>query len=371
MRRSFRNLTGLLFLFAVLLALAAAPAGALTGDQWTTVTSAAPWGPRVDHTSVVFNGKMWVMGGWDGVNAGYPKNDVWYSNDGVLWTAATSAAAWVPRLLHASVVFNNRIWVIGGQAGFGGDLVQNDVFWSSDGVAWTTATAHANWSPRISPAVVVFNNKMWLIGGHVPLYLFVYPPPHDELYPRQVHSSTDGITWTTETTAAAWPGRMRHSVVVHNNEMWLMGGTANELPQPDRGQFHDVWHSANGVTWTQATTATWAARANPGALVEDGKIWVVGGGFGLPIFEISGPNYNDVWYSTTGTSWTQATASARWSPRSDHTVLAFGGNLWVLGGFAQASSDPLDVVACSDVFYTGAAVVPPQARARSLWNAYR
>jgi len=58
------------------------------------------------QSSVIYNNLMWVMGGYAG---GY-KNDVWYSSDGITWTQATAAAAFSTRILHSSVVYNNLMW---------------------------------------------------------------------------------------------------------------------------------------------------------------------------------------------------------------------------------------------------------------------
>jgi N-acetylneuraminic acid mutarotase len=97
---------------------------------------------------------MWVMGGFgNGL-----KNDVWYSSDGETWTQATSSASWSVRKGHTSVVYNNKIWVIGGLDG-------NDVWYSSDGISWTQATSSASWSSLSYHTSVVYDNKMCVIGG--------------------------------------------------------------------------------------------------------------------------------------------------------------------------------------------------------------
>ena len=80
--------------------------------DWTQATTSAGWSARQWHTSVVFDNKIWVIGGCE--NSSSYKNDVWYSTDGVNWTQATANAGWSARYGHTSVVFNNKIWVIGG-----------------------------------------------------------------------------------------------------------------------------------------------------------------------------------------------------------------------------------------------------------------
>jgi hypothetical protein len=60
----------------------------------------------------VFEGKLILMGGYDNTSAWY--NDVWSSSDGVTWTQVIASAAFSPRAFHSAVVYNNRIWITGG-----------------------------------------------------------------------------------------------------------------------------------------------------------------------------------------------------------------------------------------------------------------
>ncbi len=52
---------------------------------------------------------MWVIGGES--DAG-KLNDVWYSDNGTTWTLATASAGFSPRMAHTSLVYDNKIWVI-------------------------------------------------------------------------------------------------------------------------------------------------------------------------------------------------------------------------------------------------------------------
>lgn len=52
---------------------------------WEQVTDSAPWGSRSGHTTVSFQGKLWLIGGNN-------NSDVWYSPDGESWTQATASA---------------------------------------------------------------------------------------------------------------------------------------------------------------------------------------------------------------------------------------------------------------------------------------
>jgi len=62
-------------------------------------------------------------------------------------------------LCHSAVVFDDKLWVLGGGA--------NDVWYSSDGVNWNCATDSAGWSSRESQTSVEFDNKLWVLGGYL------------------------------------------------------------------------------------------------------------------------------------------------------------------------------------------------------------
>ena len=103
---------------------------------------------------------MWIIGGFDGDDR---KKDVWYSEDGITWIQATDNAGFLERDDHTSVVFDNKMWVIGGSDSGG----KKDVWYSEDGITWIQATDDARFSKRSNHTSVVFNSKMWIVGGYV------------------------------------------------------------------------------------------------------------------------------------------------------------------------------------------------------------
>lgn len=94
-----------------------------------------------------------------------------------------------------------------------------------------------------------------------------------------------------------------------------------------------IFQTADGVTWSQPSVAAFPARNVAAGCAFGGKYWIAGG-------QVNGQPVNDVWSSTNGTDWTQATAAAPWRPRSNFTCLGFGGKLWVMGGL-DANLAPL------------------------------
>ena len=280
-------------------------AGLVLADEVT----ADRWSARADHSSVVFDGKLWMLGGYDGSSS----NDVWSSEDGVTWEEAAipdGESRWSARYNHSSVVFNSKLWVIGGRPEIGAYL--RDVWSSEDGASWTQATATAGWSARAWHASVAFNSKLWVLGGF------------DGSNGNEVWSSLDGAVWTNAAASSHWSGRSGHSSVVFNNKLWVLGGNGGS-----GNYFDDVWSSSDGATWMEETAdAGWSARRYHSSVVYDDKLWVIGGR------SSSTNRFSDVWSSSDGASWIEETPSdAHWSARSGHSSTVFDGHLWVLGGF--------------------------------------
>ena len=228
----------------------------VTGDgaNWTQATSANGLPLKNQHTSVVFNNKMWVISGHN-VN-----NDIWYSSDGATWTEATASPGWVGRHQHASVVFNNKIWVLGGWS----NGARNDVWYSSDGVNWTQASS-PGWSQRYGHTSVVFNNKIWVIGGG---------STESGPWYNDVWYSSDGTSWTQAASSPGWAGRTLHTSVVFNNKIWVIGGANSSY-------LNDVWYSnVSTGTASPALTVTADGKVGIGTLSPDytlsvnGEAWV-------------------------------------------------------------------------------------------------
>ncbi|MEO6304238.1 MAG: LamG-like jellyroll fold domain-containing protein, partial [Bacteroidia bacterium] len=183
------------------------------GNNWTMLDTAA-WETRHCFGGLIYNDKMWVIGG-DGVQGHFQK-DIWNSNDGINWTKICDSVPWGKRMTHMTCSFDNKIWVMGGQQiiGWGNylDAEYNDVWNSTDGINWNLVTDSAAWNPRGQISnVLVFDNKMWIIGGGTYNW--------DRKYYNDVWNSTDGVNWTLVTHQAPWQAREFHEVIVYDNAM--------------------------------------------------------------------------------------------------------------------------------------------------------
>ncbi|MDD2716054.1 MAG: DUF5050 domain-containing protein [Candidatus Wallbacteria bacterium] len=274
-------------------------------QDWVLVTSSAAFSARYSHHSLVFDSKMWVIGGYGGVGR---KNDVWSSTSGSTWDQATAAAAFPARDSYAGLVYDNKLWVIGGFGG--GTNWYNDVWSSADGTTWTQATAAAEFTPRYGHTGLVYNGKLWVIGGCY----------NTGAYKNDVWSSTDGVNWVQATANAGFSARFHHVSLVYDGKMWVIGGCYNT------GAYkNDVWSSTDGVNWVQATAnAAFSARWGLTGLVFNNKMWVIGGD--------DGAYKNDVWNSADGVTWALDNSAAIFSARVFHSSLTYNSRMWVIGG---------------------------------------
>ena len=219
------------------------------GITWTQVTDSAGWSGRGGHQALVHDGKMWVMGGSDGTSY---LSDVWSSTDGITWTQVTGSAGWSGRVRHEGLVHDGKMWVMSGSTG---SSVVSDVWSSTDGITWTQVTdsvgfgiikavsyngtmwifdggftttsdvwsstdgtnwvhtADINgWSTRNLNEALVYDGKMWVMGGTAGL---IY---------NDVWSSSNGLNWSEATSSSGWSARYDHQALVYDGKMWVMGG---------------------------------------------------------------------------------------------------------------------------------------------------
>jgi hypothetical protein len=78
------------------------------------VTEAAAWTPRMWFSLVAYRDHLWVLGGWNREAGNF--GDVWYSKDGAHWSQLKADTIWSKRHEHSAYVFDDKIWLAGGHA---------------------------------------------------------------------------------------------------------------------------------------------------------------------------------------------------------------------------------------------------------------
>jgi hypothetical protein len=171
--------------------------------------------PLQGHQVIEFQGNLYVIGGSSG---GQVKNDVWVSYDfGITWTEV-SDHNFPARRDHQVVVLGNTLWLMGG---VGGGLRMNDVWTSDDGMNWTQEP-DAGWSPRSNLQCTVFNDIMYVSGGDV-------GGDSDEIWYYRAFD----FTWVQVAPATGYGPRESHHSVVFNDKLYIDMGKNGALPIND------------------------------------------------------------------------------------------------------------------------------------------
>lgn len=198
--------------------------------NWETVAEKSELPDRVFHGLIVFGGKMWLMGGYDGKKY---HNDIWNSTDGVRWKKVVERAEWSPRNLGV-FEFKNRFWIFGGGVIDGHREINPDshkeIWTSEDGIKWTKTELKSG-RPR-GGTPVVFDNKLWFVGGN----------RNDGDFDSAVFVSTDGVNWQSQ--SAPWTPRGAVVVWVMDDKLFITGGKYSYRERNGEIKFvysNDVW----------------------------------------------------------------------------------------------------------------------------------
>lgn len=138
---------------------------------------------------------------------------------------------------------------------------------------WKSVTERAAFTPRDGAGALVFDGKMWLLGGWNPYMPEVYPM----LTNSEVFQSIDGKNWIL-IAEAPWERRHAAGYAVYDNKMWIMAGNAHTK------NINDVWFSTDGESWSKLKGVPWPGRHAASVFVYDDALWLAAGYL-----------WNDVW----------------------------------------------------------------------------
>ena len=171
----------------------------LKGTRNWALLDGPRFSPRHGHATTVFrcpddtqNECLWLTGGVSDLHRTFDvkqeneNNDVWFSQDGATWTQVTEiygdfsrgigngdakvggyAAPWYSRYGHSLNALDadgDGVADVMVLAGGNSPIPSSDVWISKDGITWRFA-GYAPWSKRAYHGAVVFQNKLWIIGG--------------------------------------------------------------------------------------------------------------------------------------------------------------------------------------------------------------
>jgi len=269
------------------------------GSAWERVTDDAPWKRKLGAVAVSFAGKLWLIGG--GLER-TPDAQLWWTTDGANWTQAPPPP-WPMRWHHTVTVWKDKLWLVGGES----ESPHDDVWHSEDGLTWTeakggpggTAKGLRQVGPRHRHGAAVLDGKLWLVGG----FNANYENTSD------VWSTENGTDWTKIDAPSPFTKLNAHQLVAHDDRLWLLGGAGFEGADGTANPIVKTWTTANGRDWSvYGDTNPWSARQWHSAVVHNDRVYVLGG-----TSNFTG-RMNDVWATTPNGEFEAVTATAPVKP---------------------------------------------------------
>lgn len=179
--------------------------------------------PYAVHTPAVINssdGFTYVIGG-DYLNNNTQRSTVYRTKDFRTFDIRTTTSPFGDRVLHGGVEFNGDLYVGGGQFHTldVADGVFPDLYKSIDGgTTWTLFSNAFPGGKNISGCFKAFNGRMYIVSGG--LY---DNNPANKTFDRSVFTSTDGQNWST-VDSIPFQGMQYPNVFPWDGKLWLSGG---------------------------------------------------------------------------------------------------------------------------------------------------
>ena len=259
------------------------------------------FGPRRGHQVVNFKNKLYLFGG-EGVKSinenSFLLNDIWESSDGKNWEIVNAGGTcsntdlktrfqcevagltwrendkslyFASRKGHQAIAFKNNIYIIGGE--LESQTFTNDIWAGTNVKTLSKVTIQLStitntielFSPRRDHATIVFNNKIFLIGGRDNINLFgdVWSSENGEKWTNILQGgscSDDTIKskiscikasqiWTDDIEKIFSP-RSGHQLVNYKSTLFLIGGRTNHTGLiNDSATINEVWSTKDGEKW--------------------------------------------------------------------------------------------------------------------------
>lgn len=206
----------------------------------------------------------------------------------------------------------------------GGQLYSNGA--RTPASEWTGSSAlSCSGTPAVIAdlAIVSYGGLVWAIGGN---------DRAGAASPRFVvyYSSDAGTTWTKlldVAESASYPAAGSWLACVHNNRIYLVHGKDNA------GNKRECWYTTNGTTWTQASAATGVTDAVGNYVLSstDGYMYMF-------LATTTAP----VWKSTDGATWASTGATQAFNTggtqRTGYGCAVSGDTMYVAGGDCSGAS---------------------------------
>jgi N-acetylneuraminic acid mutarotase len=285
-------------------------------DTWSndvpgTTQQIAPMkNARAYGCSVVYNGKIYTIGGYSGS----------YLNVNEMYDPAPDVNAWIPRApmsvaryLHSCVLHDNKIYVTGGYNSSG--YVSSIEIYNPADNSWESGADMP--VPRYGHASQSINNKIYLYGGvrsdNNHAAVDIYDPVTN--------------SWSTGSNmlGSILPGGVGNAAL--NDKYYVMGGTraAMNILDPE----YEAWRVISSLN---------TARQDHAAAIIGDTVYVFGGTDGSSVVE----SMETLDASNVAAGWTALDDTIMFTPRSKFSTVVVDNSIFAIGGHDGAAL--LDIV---------------------------
>lgn len=233
-------------------------------------------------------------------------------------------AGWSPRSGFQMATVGSDVLVFGGTDDPGRSF--NDAYRLRSGLWYPLPFSSPMWNGRSDFGMSkLANGTLVLTGGQN------QDGGHPSLNDVWVVDATEDLMSWHQMPQAPWTRRVAHSQstcpqVSGYPERTIITGGGNTRSGIIIKQYTDNWAMAADGSWTQLPDGPWHKRwLHSTACLSDGSLVLAGGHSGFNVF-------NDVWMLSPNDEWTELSAAAPWSKRSQFGMVAFPDDSLLIGG---------------------------------------
>lgn len=258
---------------------------------------------------ISFKGNMYFF------SAGLSKTTVWKSNSGLSWQKQSSIPT--KREGYRINVLGEKIILTGG---CDGEFMLPDIWSSTDGKSWRQDKAP--YPARCQHATAVFNNKLWLIGGTSSRESGV----ETNLSDIWSYSQQDG--WKKEVANAPFGKLTRFKISVFNGQLVLLSGLSN-----DANKYANIWLSDDGKIWRKQThnLPSQGGGSNYSLIESNQELWLYASFSYSGATDYYSPAANQIWHSKDGKNWTLSQYQPSYAQIPTSDIIKYNGKLWLSG----------------------------------------
>jgi len=215
--------------------------------------------------SIALNGKIYVLGGSNGLFTSKSSVSRVYDPAIRLWSVLKPTGIFTPRDGLTASVVDSKIYVIGGDTSWVTPVNILEIYDPSTN-AWSTPATTGTFTPRSDLTSCVVDGKIYVIGG--------WDHTANELSTLEVFDPST-MNWSSPVTTGIFTPRHLMTSAVVNGKIYVFGGSLSDHIAPCN--ILEVFDPATNKWSTPITAGIFTPRFALSSGVVSGKIYTLGG----------------------------------------------------------------------------------------------